>query len=247
MKNHTDMLIFHTAICAGASQIATDGRRELDVLVATPSLRSGMEINMCKLKTWTRIILISILILSLIVGCGSSVSTSLIDINDVESTEVWINNKCHKIDKNQIAKIVDVINKHDFKETSQKKTPKEDSILLFLYKKDKTIIDINLSDQLVINGKTYECNDIDTVQKTVITICDNNSSKQTNDFDVFDEIEKKARKTGTESSEDKDFITESTEYEFSSKKERDDFMKKVKEEESKKTQDPNIIIQDEDD
>jgi hypothetical protein len=39
------MLIFHTAICAGASQIATDGRRELDVLVATPSLRSGMEIS----------------------------------------------------------------------------------------------------------------------------------------------------------------------------------------------------------
>ena len=36
VKNHTDMLIFHTAICAGASQIATDGRRELDVLVATP-------------------------------------------------------------------------------------------------------------------------------------------------------------------------------------------------------------------
>ncbi len=34
MKNHTDMPIFHTAICAGASQIAT------------PSLRSGMEDNM---------------------------------------------------------------------------------------------------------------------------------------------------------------------------------------------------------
>ena len=52
MKNHTDMLIFHTAICAGASQIATDGRRELDVLVATPSLRSGMEDNMfvCDVK-----------------------------------------------------------------------------------------------------------------------------------------------------------------------------------------------------
>ncbi len=45
------MLIFHTAICAGASQIATDGRRELDVLVATPSLRSGMEINMIEMKT----------------------------------------------------------------------------------------------------------------------------------------------------------------------------------------------------
>ena len=48
MKNHTDMLIFHTAICVGASQIATDGRRELDVLVATPSLRSGMEDDMKK-------------------------------------------------------------------------------------------------------------------------------------------------------------------------------------------------------
>ena len=45
VKNHTDMLIFHTAICAGASQIAIDGRREPDVLVATPSLRSGIEIN----------------------------------------------------------------------------------------------------------------------------------------------------------------------------------------------------------
>ena len=45
VKNHIDMLIFHTAICAGASQIATDGRRELDVLVATPSLRSGMEVK----------------------------------------------------------------------------------------------------------------------------------------------------------------------------------------------------------
>ncbi len=43
MKNHTDVLIFHTGICAGASQIPIDGRRELDVLVATPSLRSGME------------------------------------------------------------------------------------------------------------------------------------------------------------------------------------------------------------
>ena len=50
MKNHIDMLIFHTAICAGASQIATDGRRELDVLVATPSLRSGMETNYEKNK-----------------------------------------------------------------------------------------------------------------------------------------------------------------------------------------------------
>ena len=37
VKNHIDMLIFHTAICAGASQIATDGRRELDVL----TLRNG--------------------------------------------------------------------------------------------------------------------------------------------------------------------------------------------------------------
>ncbi len=43
VKNHTDMLIFHTAICAGASQIAPDGRHELDIRVATPSLRSGME------------------------------------------------------------------------------------------------------------------------------------------------------------------------------------------------------------
>ena len=59
VKNHIDMLIFHTAICAGASQIATDGRRELDVLVATPSLRSGMEVNkqiilyICKYTCYT--------------------------------------------------------------------------------------------------------------------------------------------------------------------------------------------------
>ena len=28
VKNHIDMLIFHTAICAGASQISPDGRTE---------------------------------------------------------------------------------------------------------------------------------------------------------------------------------------------------------------------------
>ncbi len=30
MKNHTDVLIFHTAVCAGASQISLDGRRKLE-------------------------------------------------------------------------------------------------------------------------------------------------------------------------------------------------------------------------
>ena len=43
VKNRIEMPIFHTAICAGASQIAPDGRHELDIRVATPSLRSGME------------------------------------------------------------------------------------------------------------------------------------------------------------------------------------------------------------
>ncbi len=29
MKDHVDTMIFHTSICAGASQIAIDGRREI--------------------------------------------------------------------------------------------------------------------------------------------------------------------------------------------------------------------------
>lgn len=29
MKNHIDTMIFRTSICAGASQIAIDGRREI--------------------------------------------------------------------------------------------------------------------------------------------------------------------------------------------------------------------------
>lgn len=43
MKNHTDVLIFHTAICAGASQISLDGRRESDIRVAPSRKRSGLE------------------------------------------------------------------------------------------------------------------------------------------------------------------------------------------------------------
>ena len=43
VKNRIEMPIFRTAVCAGASQIAPDGRHELDIRVATPSLRSGME------------------------------------------------------------------------------------------------------------------------------------------------------------------------------------------------------------
>ncbi|NBH84637.1 hypothetical protein D7X88_16055 [bacterium C-53] len=46
MKNHTDVLIFHTAICAGASQISLDGRRKLKICVALSHKRSGMEIFM---------------------------------------------------------------------------------------------------------------------------------------------------------------------------------------------------------
>ncbi len=48
MKNHTDVLIFHTAFCAGASQISLDGRRKLEICVAPSRKRSGMEINMKK-------------------------------------------------------------------------------------------------------------------------------------------------------------------------------------------------------
>ncbi|MCH5269082.1 MAG: hypothetical protein J1E62_12200 [Lachnospiraceae bacterium] len=46
MKNHTDVLIFHTAICVGASQIALDGRCESDIRIAPSRKRSGMEIFM---------------------------------------------------------------------------------------------------------------------------------------------------------------------------------------------------------
>jgi len=48
VKNHTDVLIFHTAFCAGASQISLDGRRKLEICVAPSRKRSGMEINMKK-------------------------------------------------------------------------------------------------------------------------------------------------------------------------------------------------------
>ena len=43
MKNHADAMIFHTAICAGASQISSDGGRKLDICVATSrkTLRNG--------------------------------------------------------------------------------------------------------------------------------------------------------------------------------------------------------------
>ena len=46
MKNHTDMLIFHTALCAGASQIALDGRMEIafaNFYSPRREKRSGME------------------------------------------------------------------------------------------------------------------------------------------------------------------------------------------------------------
>ncbi len=46
MKNHTDVLIFHTAICAGASQISPDGRRKFEICVAPSRKRSGMGIRM---------------------------------------------------------------------------------------------------------------------------------------------------------------------------------------------------------
>ena len=50
MKNHADALIFQSAICAGASQISLDGRRESDIRVAPSRKRSGMGISMEKYK-----------------------------------------------------------------------------------------------------------------------------------------------------------------------------------------------------
>ena len=46
VKNHTDVLIFHTAICAGASQISSDGRREFEIRVAPSHECSGIRIRM---------------------------------------------------------------------------------------------------------------------------------------------------------------------------------------------------------
>ena len=46
VKNHTDELIFHTAICAGASQISLDATIEIafaNFYCAIPTLRFGME------------------------------------------------------------------------------------------------------------------------------------------------------------------------------------------------------------
>ncbi len=64
MKNHTDVLIFHTAICAGASQISLDGRRKLEICVAPPRKRSGMEIRMKQqscLRDFARYTVLSVL------------------------------------------------------------------------------------------------------------------------------------------------------------------------------------------
>lgn len=45
MKNNADAIIFHTAICAGASQISLDGRRKFEVCAAPSGkmLRNGEE------------------------------------------------------------------------------------------------------------------------------------------------------------------------------------------------------------
>ena len=53
MKNHTDVLIFHTAICAEASQISLDATIEIayaNFYCAIPTLRFGMESIMTKEK-----------------------------------------------------------------------------------------------------------------------------------------------------------------------------------------------------
>ena len=49
MKNHTDVLIFHTAFCAEASQKSLDATTEIayaNFCCAIPTLRFGMEISM---------------------------------------------------------------------------------------------------------------------------------------------------------------------------------------------------------
>ncbi len=52
-KNKLDSLLFHTSICAGASQIDFDGRREIkDFLVAPSHKCSRMEISMESLVIW---------------------------------------------------------------------------------------------------------------------------------------------------------------------------------------------------
>ena len=48
------MLIFHAAICAGASQISLDGRRKLEICVVLSHKRSGMEFNMTGMFAFSR-------------------------------------------------------------------------------------------------------------------------------------------------------------------------------------------------
>ncbi len=53
LKNHTDVMIFQSAICVGASQIAIDGRREIAYADFSPPRRvecSDMEEYMAKIK-----------------------------------------------------------------------------------------------------------------------------------------------------------------------------------------------------
>ena len=49
MKNHTDVLVFHTAFCAEASQRSLDATTEIayaNFCCAIPTQRFGMEISM---------------------------------------------------------------------------------------------------------------------------------------------------------------------------------------------------------
>ena len=64
MKNHTDVLIFHTAFCAEASQKSLDATTEIayaNFCCAIPTLRFGMEIVMKYLKQFGIIICISLI------------------------------------------------------------------------------------------------------------------------------------------------------------------------------------------
>ncbi len=90
MKNKLDSLLFHTSICAGASQIDFDGRREIKDFLVTPSHKcSGMGISMNK-KSMRGSIERKIMALVLFMAAASIVSivflakqmTSIINISD---------------------------------------------------------------------------------------------------------------------------------------------------------------------
>ena len=89
VKNHTDVLISHTGICAGASQIPLMAKLILKEFTSCPSSRkrSGMEIKMKKI---TAILLVIMMTLSLAAcaGGGGSVGNS----QDTEPQQIGTEN-----------------------------------------------------------------------------------------------------------------------------------------------------------